>query len=183
MLRSILLLSLALPLAACEVPEETVDHSCTPADVAVDTLEATVDGDAWDADFGGGSVTNAGGVNLTFVVDANNTMSLRLKASATFLDADNFEEGDELVVDNDLAFGADDLPLEVALGEASDEGGDVTLVLDATSFNSAHGDGGYLKLTSLDGGVLRGCMRFNAETQAGDASTDFADGSFAATLP
>lgn len=178
-----LLLPLALLLLACPSEEEVIDWSCTPADVAVDTLEATVDGAAWDAAFSGGSVTNAGGVNITYRVDANNTMSLRMQQASTFTDLDHHELAAELVDDNDLGFTADDLPLEIALGEARDDGGDVTLILDSATHNSDQGDGGYVKLTALEGRVLSGCIFFHAGLQSGDGETSLTDGSFSATLP
>jgi hypothetical protein len=183
MLRPLLLLLPALILAGCPTTEETVDWSCTPDAVATDTLEATVDGAAWDGTWSGGSVTNAGGVNLTFRVDANNTMSMRLLTASTFTDLENYEPADSLVEDNALAFSADDLPLEVALGEAADEGGDVTLFAGSESFNSAHGDGGYIKLTGLVDQVLTGCLFFDAGLQSGGGDTSLTDGSFSATLP
>jgi hypothetical protein len=179
-----ILLPLVLLLAACPpVEEEEEGWSCTPATVAVDTLEATVDGDAWDATFSGGSATNAGGVNITFRVDANNTLSLRLLRASTFTDADDHDLTDPLVVDNAVAFDAGDLPLEIALGEGADDGGDATLTLASASYNTAHGDGGYAKITGFDAGVVTGCLYFHAGLQNGSGETTLTAGSFSATLP
>ena len=178
-----LLLPLALLLSACPTVEEEEDWSCTPSGVAEDTMEATVDGADWDATFSGGSVTNAGGVNITFRVDSNNTLSLRLLTASTFTDLENSELADGLVEDNVLAFSADDLPLEIALGEGSDDGGDATLTLDSSAYNTDHGDGGYAKLTALDGQVLTGCLFFEAGLQDNSAHTTLSAGSFSATLP
>ena len=184
MLRSLLLVALALfLLPACPTTVEPVDWRCSPADVAVDTLEATVDGDPWNAEFSGGTVTPAGGVNINFRLDSFNTLSLRLLTASTFTDLENSELADDLVEDGALAFEAGDRLLDIALGEGSVDGGDVTLILDSDSYNSDQADGGYARITSLEGKVLTGCMFFEAGQQNDDGETTLTDGSFSATLP
>ncbi len=176
------LLALALFLAGCPTEEEPEGWSCSTEEVAVDSLSGTVGGDDWDATLSGAIVTNATGLQLSYLVDATHTMTIILKRSATFVAAGDFDEGDDLVEDNTLIFDSSDLPMEVALGDGNQDGGDFTIQDSTANYNTEQGTGGYLKLTSLDGGVLRGCYYLNAALQDGSADVD-SDGSFAATLP
>ena len=176
------LLALTLFLSACPVQEEPDGWSCTADDVAVDTLSAAVGDSDWDTELTGAVLSGPTGLQLSYRLDSTHTMTLVLKREATFTAAGEFEDGDDLVVDNALAVDADDLPLEIALGDANQEGGDFTIQDSTDNYNTEHGDGGYMKWTSLDGGVLRGCYYLNAGLQDGSAQTD-SDGSFAATLP
>lgn len=173
---------LVLPLLGC--PPSTGSSqlpSCSLDDgLAANTLSASVDGSPWEATSSGYQLV-ATGLLASFSVDAQNTMSIRLVDSTEFyLD----EDGSVATgTGDDIQFILDqgNLPASFELGDTADEGADSTLGIEGSTMHTGSGDGGYLELVSLEGGVLRGCFEFHAGEQSGSDSVTVEGGSFALT--
>jgi len=110
-------------------------------------------------------------------------MSLRLVNETIFELSDDgvVSELEGAEVDDIIEGGT--LPADFELGDSADEGADATIAVAGDTLHSGNADGGFLRLTSLDGGVLRGCFFFEANAQSA-ASSDAVmveSGSFAVT--
>jgi hypothetical protein len=125
--------------------------------------ELTVD---WEATSTGYQLL-ATGLLASFAVDSANYMSLRLVTETIY------DLSDEGVISElegaDIAeiIEGSALPADFALGDSADEGADATIGFDGDTLHSGNADGGFLRLTSLSGGVLRGCFFFEADAQPG----------------
>ena len=167
----------------CAESSEDPRPTCSADDSLADNaLVATVGDTDWVATSTGYQLL-ATGLLASFTVDSANYMSLRLVTETIFELSDDGViselEGDDVdEVMSDEAF-----PADFELGDSATEGADATIAVDGDTLHSGEGEGGFLRLTSLEAGVLRGCFYFNADGQDG-ASTDAVDvdaGSFALT--
>jgi hypothetical protein len=194
-MRSLLpLLPLVLSLSACPPGADDPTPTCTVDDEQpAATLIADVGDARWEASAGTVNVSAAAGMNLTFTENAQNTASIRLIRATEWSLDDAGEvvesEGMALVSGGALAFTADDLPLVVKLGDAAEDGGDATVVVDSSTHHSSHGDGGFLKLVEWiedeAGGAASatGCLQVDAGEQNGSSTASLSDGSFSVNLP
>jgi len=167
----------------CDAGSADPRPSCTADDSLADnSLVATVDGGPWEATTGGYQLVGTG-LLASFSVDSANYMSLRLVTETIFeLSEDGVIselEGDDIAD----VISDEDLPADFELGDSASEGADATIAVDSDTLHTGEGDGGFLRLTSMDGGVLRGCFFFNADAQASTpaSAVDVEDGSFALT--
>jgi hypothetical protein len=141
--------------------------SCTPDEALADnSLVATVGGANWEATSTGYQLPPTG-LLASFAVDSTNYMSLRLVTETIFDLSDDGViselEGADIA---DIIEGSA-LPSDFALGDSADEGADATIAVDGDTLHSGNADGGFLRLTSLSDGVLRGCFFFEADAQPG----------------
>jgi hypothetical protein len=170
------LVAAASLLSACPGSQEPEGPSCE-ADAEMDSgeLHATVDGEERVAETQGFQLS-ATGFNLAFTVDAHNTTSIRLVRSSIITVDDegneDVEEGDE--VEN--LFEDGDFPADFLLRDGSDDGGDVTLVVEDVTYHTSEApDPGFLRLDTYESAsegaapVLRGCLYFDAATDGGDS--------------
>lgn len=178
-----LLAVLCLCGVGCTPVSSDLRPSCS-ADEALDEnrLVATVDGADWSATSTGYQLL-ATGLLASFAVDGFNYMSLRLVNETIFELSDDgvVSELEGAEVDDIIEGGT--LPADFELGDSADEGADATIAVAGDTLHSGNADGGFLRLTSLDGGVLRGCFFFEANAQSA-ASSDAVmveSGSFAVT--
>jgi hypothetical protein len=169
--------------AGCAESSEDPRPTCSVDDSLADnSLVATVGDTDWVATSTGYQLL-ATGLHASFTVDAANYLSLRLVNETIFELSDDGViselEGDG--IDDIISGGA--LPADFDIGDSATEGADVTIAVDGDTLHSGEGDGGFLRLTSLDTGVLRGCFFFNADAQAGGSgeAVDVESGSFALT--
>ena len=179
------LLSALVFAAACTSVAGDPRPSCeADGSMAINELQAQIEGEDWVASSGGYQLPPAIGLIAAFTVDPTNTLSLRLVQSTVFdLDEDGVIHELEGEATEDL-LEAGTFPVDFELGNSTGEGADVTLLLDAETLHTGEGRGGFLRLTSFeDEGagtpLLRGCFFFNAETQDGSIDTDVEGGSFA----
>lgn len=178
-----LLALLSLFSVGCDQVTSDLRPSCTADESLTENrLVATVDDAGWSASTTGYQLL-ATGLLASFAVDGFNYMSLRLVNETIF------ELSDEGVISELEGADIDDiieggtLPADFELGDSADEGADMTIAVAGDTLHTGNGDGGFLRLTSLSGGVLRGCFFFGADAQAGSSgdAVSVESGSFAVT--
>lgn len=191
--RLLLMFPLALLLAACPTDEGPQAPSCTAEDeLPSGELHAQVDGDDWVAEVPPTPMTmGAGGMMLFYNVDAHNSLTVRLRHSSLF--SIDEETGETLIDEGD---GVEDIhddratPADFSVGDGTDDGADVTLIVDDVTLHSGHADDtGFLRLLEYaeheDTGAvtLMGCGWFDAAEQNGDGTASVTGMSFATPIP
>ena len=161
------LVLLCLSATGCTQATSDPRPSCAPDEALADnSLVATVGGADWEATSTGYQLL-ATGLLASFAVDSANYMSLRLVTETIFDLSDDGVISEIEGADIDDIIGGPALPADFALGDSADEGADATIAFDGDTLHSGNADGGFLRLTSLSGGVLRGCFFFEADAQPG----------------
>ena len=194
MRRFLLLLPIAALLAGCPAPDGLQPPTCTVEDeLPPGELHAQVDGDEWVAEVPPTAMTmGAGGMMLFFNVDANNSLTMRLRASSLF-SVEGEDEEAELVIDEgediEDIHGGRATPADFSVGDGTDDGADATLVVDDLTLHTGHADvTGFLRLVEYaedeDTGAvtLLGCGWFDAAEQNGDGEASMTGISFATPI-
>ncbi|MCO4770268.1 MAG: hypothetical protein KDA24_09585 [Deltaproteobacteria bacterium] len=189
---------LSASLAGCPSAGDDLLPSCTaPDDLALNTVSAQVEGDAWIGATAGFQIVAAGPamqVSATGQDDDGDTVNvvLRLLRSSVHSVA---EDGETVEVDEGVAIeealSAQETPYDFVLGDANDEGANATVTTSGPSMSTGEGDAeGFLRFTSVgvpadaDEGApeeVVGCFNLTAVSQDGSNTVSITDGAFRLT--